>query len=1618
MSVKDRTWNLPKANLGEVFPNKAAERSERSNNDKPRTPKEVLSQISLQKQRRDKYDQVYVIATSFSLFSFEEMRALAIQEVTRPGFKSEQGSLTVNDPISGSCDPKVRCHCSEVDCPGHWMIIVFPEEGYQPNPSFINRIIHLLQITCNSCSRLLIDKETIKNGGYLRLPHDKRITALHEKVLREYGDLCCQACDHDEINEQVEQVKQKARRSKLDAEDLKIPRTVCPRNPKFLSKESKDNFEIRYEDDEKRKHTMPISTVLKILSNISDKDAALLGYGPNSHPRNMILRGMLVMPLPARPPFYTNGRKQENSITVLYEKIVQRNEELKKLVNSGKASQAEISKAVESLAKEVKIFFGKGKELKNNRGGRGATQTIPQQLSGKKGTVRGQILSTTSEKVSRGVISPQTDWSLQTVVLPEAIFETQTQRFTVNYTTLPLANALARAGQITHVIRRNSRIPLGPNHKLQIGDQVDRKIVPGDRVNENRNPSIHRFSMMSHVVARDRSERLTKGYRGTPTKRISIPITTPYNADFDGDEMTDSFFDEWADKAEQLYLSSVETCQLASAKIGMVYGLKLNALTAAFLLTAPKIPDSQAGLAMSAYLLTTDDLELSPEDFSNLLFTIMDAPGSTFDLAEYQNRLARMIPGVVTKQNEAGDPIYEGLPYDGKALFSALLPQGFNYERKDDRGNHVLIIDGVLLRGQISGVDIGQGAGNIPHRISARYGHARAVEFINVANWVLNRFLDDISGFTIGINDLIGADEWAKELQGVSFIALLDEIRVTLPEQPNPEYQQRYQEFLEATRLNFERGNLRFLEARPYTYQRQWFMNQLNEYVNQQSERLSDQVVAELLPPDELLRYMIPNREQGFYVEVNLLETRYFQFYPETLEVLKREVANYLDNSQSAAIKRLNYFITTEANLTSNDPKVLKRLAELLRKADPSLQEQTNNLPLDRDTLLDRADEVIAQHLGDITQGGALWDYQKRIEDYPKRQKDSFTTPIAVQLVKHFYGDLGVFYQRLLQVTPEGVELWKRFEKRIIDGYPRSDYQQLFERIQDFLGKLGFSVKRNPTEQRQFLIRKEREFAELIRSLGKQSSHTIPESFINDIWSKVSQLLVEHSKAHVGRRREIQSDIYKTALSRIFALGEPTGNPQEDQYLERRVIQILQEYTNPAMKELESSHLLPLNNMVKMSKQGSGAKGDKFNTIQTILTASQQYFQGKRLEPTVYGGRCLPTSEFDANAPDDRGLCESSFVDGLKVTEYHLHMTAALEGTMNTALGTSKVGDMQRNSMRMMENQIVREDGSIRSSPHFGGNLTCLIWGGNGYNTEFMVNTRAPGGPNIWGPFDPQTLFMDLNVQAGWIPVFSDVGIGNSQAPPAYDPNSPTEQARRYKRIENELNHRLKELKEQRRQFQRDFNDKKVIERTNASIKYVERKLVKLRTYDGMIPEDRERTWFHQPSPPKDLVGSIFLTRYEIPRLIGDRARKIDAGAEPNVDVLYGSEDKDQQKLRVKIERRTAETKKEIKYYENHLKQGNLSPEEKAEIEENLRLHKNKLRRLENQRLQIIRDHQDYLAKVTLRVDPLTIARRELIDGVLPLYLERSFGDKLYRIDPNQLLLPPSFWAIEASVVY
>jgi DNA-directed RNA polymerase II subunit RPB1 len=141
----------------------------------------------------------------------------------------------------------------------------------------------------------------------------------------------------------------------------------------------------------------------------------------------------------------------------------------------------------------------------------------------------------------RTVISPDPSLSMNQLRVPIKIANNLTFPEIVTPYNIEYLSGLVKNGTdiypgANYVIPANEELPpiylkyAKEKVNLQYGDTVERHIIDGDIILFNRQPTLHKLSMMAHRVQVVRNPLIN-------TFGFSLCNTKPYNADFDGDEM-------------------------------------------------------------------------------------------------------------------------------------------------------------------------------------------------------------------------------------------------------------------------------------------------------------------------------------------------------------------------------------------------------------------------------------------------------------------------------------------------------------------------------------------------------------------------------------------------------------------------------------------------------------------------------------------------------------------------------------------------------------------------------------------------------------------------------------------------------------------------------------------------------------------------------------------------------------------------------------------------------------------------------------------------------------------------------------------------------------------------
>ena len=162
-------------------------------------------------------------------------------------------------------------------------------------------------------------------------------------------------------------------------------------------------------------------------------------------------------------------------------------------------------------------------------------KAIRQRLKGKEGRIRNNLMKRVDHS-ARSVITPDPNIELDELGVPLTIAKNLTYPEIVNKYNRDKLEKLVSSGPdiypgVKLIESKGKKTTITKSNYLSIslndGDVVHRQLLDGDWVLFNRQPSLHKMSMMAHRV------RVMKGN----TFRLNVSVTPPYNADFDGDEM-------------------------------------------------------------------------------------------------------------------------------------------------------------------------------------------------------------------------------------------------------------------------------------------------------------------------------------------------------------------------------------------------------------------------------------------------------------------------------------------------------------------------------------------------------------------------------------------------------------------------------------------------------------------------------------------------------------------------------------------------------------------------------------------------------------------------------------------------------------------------------------------------------------------------------------------------------------------------------------------------------------------------------------------------------------------------------------------------------------------------
>ncbi len=615
----------------------------------------------------------------FTVVSPEYVRKLSVAKIIVPDTYNDEGYPIdggLVDQRLGVIDPGLKCKtCGgrSKTCPGHFGHI----ELVRPviHPEFAKTIYMLLQSTCESCKRILLN--------------DNEITSLSEKIRNFISNE--EDYEYEDILES-RMVSKKTKNIKLCPHCNTKQRKIKLERPTFFSIDG-----IQLKADEIRDW----------LSKIPDSDLKLLSIDPaTTRPENFVLINLLIPPVNVRPSItLESGERSEDDLTHKLVDIIRINQRLEQDIDAG-APQIIIDDLWELLQYQVTTYFNNetiGVPVARHRSTR-PLKTLAQRLKGKEGRLRYNLSGKRVNFSARTVISCDSTLSINQIGVPQKIAESLTvplyaTQWNIEYakkfienTQYPTAlNYISKQGIRKRITDTNREDIL---KALEPGDIIERQLIDGDIVLFNRQPTLHRVSIMAHEV---------KVFPGR-TFRLNSAATTPYNADFDGDEMNVHVPQSLEAQAEARYLMQPKDLILSARNGEPIMYLKEDEL-------------------VGIYLLTQDNVEFSKQEASKILSSI-----GIYEFPEPNKKTGK---------------------FSGKAIFSMILPKEMNFEYKN-KNEEIVIKNGKITSSGVIGEKIVNE--QLITNIFSKFGSQEAMNFITNASKI-SLITAYQFGISIGISD-------------------------------------------------------------------------------------------------------------------------------------------------------------------------------------------------------------------------------------------------------------------------------------------------------------------------------------------------------------------------------------------------------------------------------------------------------------------------------------------------------------------------------------------------------------------------------------------------------------------------------------------------------------------------------------------------------------------------------------------------------------------------------------------------------------------------------------------------------------------------------------------------
>ena len=662
----------------------------------------------------------------FGLLSPDEIRKMSAARIITADTYDEDGlpiPSGLMDQRLGTIEPGQRCQtCGNLvsNCMGHFGHIELARPVI--HVGYAKKVLKVLRSICPECSRLMLTVEEIEVIRQEKIKHHRIF--------------------FEDDEDATKNVFKQARKTKV------CP--YCGAKKKKIVIEKPTTF---YEEEETKgsRRITPIE-ILERLTKMTDNDLRIFGVSPeNARLEWVIFTVLPIPPVCARPSItLDSGIRSEDDLTHKLVDVIRINQRLRENIDAG-APHLIVEDLWELLQYHITTYFDNqvsGIPPARHRSGR-ALRTLTQRLKGKEGRFRSNLSGKRVDFSARSVISPNPFISINDVGVPMEIAKILTIPTNINDWNIEEMKQLVLNGPFHHpganyIIRSDRRridLRYVKNRKiisemLAPGYTVERHLADGDLVLFNRQPSLHRMSIMAHEV------KIMDGR----TFRLNLTVCPPYNADFDGDEMNLHVPQSEEARTEAELLLKVQNHILSPRFGGPILG---------------GIQD----FISSVFQFTSLDSVYNRKDALKLLY-----------LGDVFNTKPEFSLDDLTPIKTDPEPFYSG-----KQIFSTLFPNDLNIKVKSkfckkcevckeegcEYDAYVVIKNGILITGTIDENSFGAMQSNsILQRVIKDHGNARGREFLDNATKMLLYVIRQ-NGMTMGLDEVYVSGDAYEKIQTI-----------------------------------------------------------------------------------------------------------------------------------------------------------------------------------------------------------------------------------------------------------------------------------------------------------------------------------------------------------------------------------------------------------------------------------------------------------------------------------------------------------------------------------------------------------------------------------------------------------------------------------------------------------------------------------------------------------------------------------------------------------------------------------------------------------------------------------------------------------------------------------